>query len=179
MKFLIVGILLLATQLIVAQDYVIDVNDRKLYGTVILGPPAINSSMIKFKNNETGTVSKYRPDEIKCWVSGDLIYESKVYAINEHKGFSVFMLRLSTDKGKVKVYEYYNTNGEMGYTQTFLEKDGGMTEVNYARFRKHMATYFKDNKELAQKITDKKYKKKDLLQIVEEYNNWREFQWQN
>lgn len=180
MKFLIAGILLLVTQLITAQgDYVIDVNDRKIYGTVVLGPPAINSSMIKFKKNDGGNMAKYRPDEIKCWVSGDLVYESKVYAINEHKGFSVFMLRLSSAQGKVKVYEYYNTNGETGYTQTFLERDGGMEEVNFGRFRKHMATYFSDYKELAKKITDKKYKKKDLLEIVEEYNAWREFQWQN
>lgn len=179
MKFIFVfTTLLLLQQTIYAQnsDYVIDINDRKIYGTVILSTPAINSSQISFKD-QSGTVKKYRPDEIKSWSRGNLIYETKFYALGKRKGFSVFMLRLTPEKGKCHLYEYYNTNGDMGYTQTFLEKDKKMTEVDYGRFRKQMTEYFKDNKELSEAISKKKYKKRDLLTIIELYNEWREYLW--
>ncbi|BDS15018.1 hypothetical protein [Aureispira anguillae] len=179
MKFIFVfTALLLLQQTIHAQnsDYVIDINDRKIYGTVILNTPAINSSQISFKD-QSGVVKKYRPDEIKSWSRGNLIYETKFYALGKRKGFSVFMLRLTPERGKCHLYEYYNTSGDMGYTQTFLEKDKKMTEVDYGRFRKQMAEYFKDNKELSEAISKKKYKKRDLLTIIELYNEWREYLW--
>jgi len=87
------------------------------------------------------------------------------------------MKRLTPERGKAHLFEYYNTSGDMGYTQTFLEKDLKITEVNYAKFRKQMAEVFKDCKELSKKITEKKYKKKQLLEIIEEYNEWREYLW--
>lgn len=178
MKFLFIflSVVLLQQFGLAQNDYVIDINDRKIYGKIILGTPSLNSSQISFKD-QSGSVKKYRPDEIKEWSTGTLIYQTKFYAINERKGYSVFMLRLTPQKGKCHLYEYYNTSGEMGYTQTFLEKDRALTEVNYPKFRKQLAEYFKDNKELAEDIANKKYKKKDLLTIIEVYNEWREFLW--
>lgn len=178
MKFLFAFLaIFFVQQLSIAQsDYVIDINDRKIYGTVILSTPAINSSQISFKD-QSGAIKKYRPDEIKEWSSGDLVYQTKFYAINERKGFSVFMLRLTPAKGRCHLYEYYNTTGDVGYTQTFLEKDRTLTEVDYGRFKKQLAVYFEDYKDLAEDITNKKYKKKDLLTIIEVYNEWREFLW--
>jgi hypothetical protein len=161
---------------IAQSDYVIDINDRKIYGKVILSTPAINSSQIGFKN-QTGEIRKYRPDEIKEWSTGNLTYQTKFYAINDRKGYSVFMLRLTPSKGKCHLYEHYNTSGDVGYTQTFLEKDKALTELDPGRFRKQLAAFFEDNEELAKDITDKKYKKKDLLTIIEVYNEWREFLW--
>ncbi|WMX14576.1 MULTISPECIES: hypothetical protein [unclassified Aureispira] len=178
MKSLLVFLVICCIQhLSIAQnDYIIDINDRKIYGKVILSTPAINSSQISFKD-QSGTVKKYRPDEIKEWSIGNATYQTKFYAINERKGYSVFMLRLTPPTGKCHLYEYYNTSGDMGYTQTFLEKDRALTEVDYPRFRKQLAEYFKENKELAEDIANKKYKKKDLLKIIEVYNEWREFLW--
>jgi hypothetical protein len=164
-------------QLSIAQsDYVIDINDRKIYGKVVLSTPSINSSQIGFKD-QSGVLKKYRPDEIKEWSSGDLVYQTKFYAINDRKGYSVFMLRLTPPKGRCHLYEHYNTTGDVGYTQTFLEKDRVLTELDPGRFRKQLAVYFEDNKELAEDITNKKYKKKDILTIIEVYNEWREFLW--
>jgi len=165
-------------QLSVAQsDYVIDINDRKIYGNISLSTPAVNSSLITFKN-QAGLTRQYRPDEIKEWSTGNLIYLTKFYAINNRKGYSVFMLRLTPTKGKCHLYEHYNTSGDIGYTQTFLEKDKVLTEVDFGRFRKQLAVYFEDHKELAADIANKKYKKKDILTIIEIYNQWREFLWE-
>lgn len=169
----------LLCQLCMAQgkDYIVDVNDRQIYGTIKLNTPAINSSMIRFKANNATTFEQYRPDKIKMWSIGEQIFEAKVYVVNEEKSYSVFMKRLTPKRGKVHLYEYYNTSGDMGYTQTFLEKDKKLTEVNYAKFRKQMTVLFEDYKELSQKIADKKFKKKQLLDIIKEYNEWREFLW--
>jgi len=132
--------------------------------------------MITFKDNEGGKTI-YRPSDIKSWHSGDVVYESKIFALSKKKGLAVFMRRMCDGKGKMKVYEYRNTSGEHSFTQTFLEKDGKMQEVEFGRFRKFAAIYFKEAKELNEKIQNKEYKKKDLMEIVAEYNQWREYQW--
>jgi hypothetical protein len=160
-------------------DYIIDVNDRKLFGTIKLSTPSINSSQIGFTDNKNGATRKYRTDEVKEWGKGNLLYKTKVYTVSERKSFSVFMLQLTPKDGKVHLYEYYNTSGDIGFTQTFLERDDKMIEVAYGRFRKQMAVYFKDHEELSKKISDKKFKKKDLLDIIEEYNAWREYMWRH
>ncbi len=178
--FFALSVLLFILQSGMAQgsDYIIDVANRKIYGTVKLSTPAINSSRIRFKDNKSGVTRQYRPDEIKCWSRGGAVYEAKVYSAGAQKSFSVFMLRLTPEGGKCHLYEYYNTNEDMGFSQTFLFRDNEMTEVQFGRFRKQMAEYFKDYKELSKKISDKQYKKKDLLAIIEEYNAWRLYLWQ-
>ncbi len=159
------------------QDYIIDINDRKIFGNIKLNTPAINSVQIKFKDNKGGGFQQYRTNQIKTWCVGNQVYETKAYKVNELKSYSVFMLRMTPEKGKVHLYEYYNTSGEMGYTQTFLEKDNKLTELQYGRFRKQLTLYFEDYKELSKKIADKKFKKKEILNIIEEYNQWREYLW--
>jgi hypothetical protein len=179
MKLIILWFLGIFAGPVVAQgsDYVVDINDRKIVGTIKLNTPAINSSMIRFKVNNESSFEQLRPDKIKIWSVGTQVFVSKIYSVDESTTFSVFMKRVSPEKGKVHLYEYYNTSDDMGYTQTFIEKDRKLTEVNYAKFRKQMSLLFEDCKELSQKITDKKFKKKQLLDIIKEYNEWREYLW--
>lgn len=179
--FLLLGLVFFHTPNIFAQDsdYVIDITDRKVYGVVILSTPAVNSTQIKFKDNETQSTQSYRTDQIKAWYKGGQYFETKNYSVNDRKTFSVFMQRMTPEKGKVHLYDYYNTNGDMGYTQTFLERDGEMVEVDYARFNKQLAEFFKDHEELSQKIANKEYKKKDILDIIAAYNEWREYLWRD
>lgn len=48
------------------------------------------------------------------------------------------------------------------------------TQVNKNNiFRKNAAKYFKDYPALSNKIENRDYKHKDILQVVEEYNNWK------
>lgn len=160
------------------QDYIVDINGRTIYGTVILSTPAANAVQISFKNNE-GRVRLYRPDEIKLWSKGNTIFESKVYNVSTRVGQLTFMRRITPKGGKCQVYEFYNILDDVGYTETVLEQDGKMDVVDFGRFHKHMALYFKDYEELAEDIKNKKYKKKQLLEIVERYNAWKEEQWNN
>jgi len=184
MKFILVSFIVLLPLLTFAQmnfdeGYIVDVNDVKIVGKIRSSTPAMYSTRITFKNAKTDEVTNYRPSDIKSWhiPKNDIVYESKNYKINSRKGYTVFMRRLCDGKGKAKLYEYYNTDGEFGFTQTFIEKDGEMKEVLFGRFRKNMAEMFSDHEELAKDIKAKKYKKKDILDIIAEYNRWREYQW--
>jgi len=48
------------------------------------------------------------------------------------------------------------------------------TQVNKNNvFRKNAAEYFKDYPALSNKIKKKEYKHKDIIQVIEEYNNWK------
>ncbi|MBA5629104.1 hypothetical protein [Moheibacter lacus] len=48
------------------------------------------------------------------------------------------------------------------------------TQVNKNNiFRKNATEYFKDYPELSKKIEDKDLKHDDIIQVVEEYNNWK------
>ncbi|MGH1338712.1 MAG: hypothetical protein ACRBFS_21540 [Aureispira sp.] len=178
MKFSIIILVILFTILTVKaqDDYIIDQFDRKITGKVLLSTPAVNSVEINFKDKE-GSIRKYRPDEIKEWSIGNLIYESKLFAFNSRAGVWVYMLRHTPKNGKCQVYEFYNATESVGYTEMILERDNQMEVINYGRFYKQLTTYFKDHESLAEEIGKKKYKKKELLTIVEIYNAWREEMW--
>lgn len=181
MKKLVLLLLLTLPFWSIAQDdatsgYIIDANDVKIKGTVMPAPPDRYSAQVTFKDAD-GQKHVYRPSEIKSWGTGETVYEAKVYKLTERTGHAVFMRRLCDGKGKLKVYQYWNTSGEQAYSQTFLEKDGVMTDVLFGRFRKFASEYFSEVEELKAKIDNKEYKKKDLLLMVAEYNQWREFQW--
>lgn len=178
MKYAIILILLFSTVLTgsAQNDYIIDQFGLKKMGKVMLATPATNSVEINFKDNN-GHIKKYRPDEIKEWSTGDLVYESKLFAFNSRAGVWVYMLRRTPKNVKCQVYEFYNASESVGYTEIILERDNQMEIINYGRFYKHLADFFKDNEALAEDISNKKYKKKELLTIVEVYNAWREEQW--
>lgn len=158
------------------NDYVIDQFDRKITGKVMLSTPAANSVEINFKDNK-GSIRKYRPDEIKEWSKGNLVYVSKLFTFNSKLGIWVYMLRHTPKNSACHVYEFYNSTESVGYTEMLLERNNQMEIINYGRFHKQLGEYFKDHKSLADEISKKKYKKKELLTIVELYNAWREEKW--
>ena len=73
-------------------------------------------------------------------------------------------------EGDVRYYEYYNTDGQEGYYQSFLVRRGVMLEVKFEKFYSQLAEYFADNPELVEKLKAKKFKKTELAKIVDEYN---------
>ncbi|EJF52909.1 hypothetical protein SapgrDRAFT_1185 [Saprospira grandis DSM 2844] len=159
------------------QDFIITISYDTLYGKVVGGfTPGKSSVMVKFKEAETGETKVYKAKDIKSWHAAGAPYyfESKVYQPKgRHKldaGYAVFMRRLNPGKVKVKLYEYYNTEGSIGYTQTYLERKGSMEEVVFRRFRKQLAAYLADQPEIVAKIQQKEYKKRDLERLIADYN---------
>ncbi|MCP4443084.1 MAG: hypothetical protein GY810_29610 [Aureispira sp.] len=159
------------------QGYIITNALDTVVGVIKQNTPAQQSVKLIFTDSETNEKHIYRPFEVKSWhiPNENIIYESKAHKIGR-KNFGVFMRRLNED-GQIGCYEYWNTDGQNGFTQIFLERDGKMTEVNYGKFKKHMAEYFGDHEELKTRIENKEFKKKDLIQIVAIYNKWMEYKW--
>ncbi len=183
-------ITLIAGQMLYAQqkekaakqfnDFIINVSGDTIYGRITGNlTPAITSVKITFIDNETQTKKVYKAHQIKSWhpAGADFYFESKAYrppgTPKNEPGLGVYMKRLTPYNGTVKLYEYYNTDQTNGYTQVFLERRGKMVEVNFSKFRKQMAEYFKDYMDLSNKIKERKYKKRDLQKIVDEYNLWK------
>lgn len=162
------------------NDFVINISGDTIWGRITGNlTPAITSVQISFIDNETQTKKVYKAHQIKSWhpAGADFYFESKAYrppgTPKNDPGLGVYMKRLTNYNGTVKLYEYYNTNQLNGYTQVFIERRGKMTEVKFGKFRKQMAEYFKDYIDLSEKIKDRKYKKRDLEKIIDEYNLWK------
>ncbi len=155
------------------KDYIIQNNGMKIYGEIKGSNPASYSGQISFKTKNSITKILY-PGGIKGWKRGNKVYETKKYRISKKKSYTVFMECKTGEGGRVKLYEFYNSYGEFGYIQTFLERDDKLTEVQFIRFRNQMKQYFEDEEEIVQLIQSGKIKKKDLLNLVTSYNQVKE-----
>ncbi|MDR0659415.1 MAG: hypothetical protein LBG19_01150 [Prevotellaceae bacterium] len=69
-------------------------------------------------------------------------------------------------KGNPLPIRYCMRPGESEATLLFIEGGVGME----AQFRKVAAEYFGDYPELVKKIEDKEYKREDIVEIIEDYN---------
>lgn len=172
MNYLLVLPFLFLLQFCIAQenkDYVIDNSGLKVYGDIKNATPTSLSSQITFNAPNIST-KIYYPTTVREWSLGGNVYESKTYAVGDKNVFHVFMQRISDNRGPVRAYEYYNSMGEHAYTQTFLEKDSVLTEVLYGRFKKQMLEYFSDQTDMVDFIKNGRIRKKDLLILVDHYN---------
>jgi hypothetical protein len=175
-KILILAGLLGTASLGQAQDdYVITNAKDTLYGTVKGATPAQQSVKVTFVRD--GKTVVYKPNDIQEWgnTKSQYIFEAKGY---ERKGelapLGVFMRRYTAKDAPVRYYTYYNTDGEQGYFQHFLQKNENMIEVpTNKKFYEFMAEYFKDYPELSQQILNKEFKKSQIEKIVAKYNTWK------
>ncbi len=145
-----------------------------LTGKVKVATPAVRSVKVVFRDSATDEVTSYKPLSIKSFTANGETFDSKIYDVvpSFKYGYSVFMRRMNSG-GPIKVYEYWNTDKERGFTQTFLENDGDyLFEVLYPRFKPLMITYFEEYPQLVAKIKRGAFKKRDLLKIVHEYNSY-------
>ena len=166
-----------SAQMNYSEGYVILKGNKKVVGKIKSTPPSTQSLKVTFKTDK-GHVKTYTPNEIKAWGTDkkNLRYESKGHRISATKVYAVFMRRICDGEGPVKLYEYWNSSTEFGFTQTFLERKKTMKEVKSTKFRKNISNYFSDNLELKKAIEAKKYKRKQLLEIVKRYNSWAKAQ---
>ena len=98
MKKLLVLVAFVLPFVMKAQDFVIKTDDKKIEGKIMPSTPDRYSAMITFKDNEGGKTI-YRPSDIKSWHSGDVVYESKIFALSKKKGLAVFMRRMCDGNG--------------------------------------------------------------------------------
>ena len=117
---------------------------------------------------------RFAPFTIKGYYVHGESYDSRIYdyAPELPDGFGVFMQRILD--GPCKIYYYWNTDKEMGFTMTFLDKLGkDMQEVDFLRLDEQLSEYFKDFPQLSAKIKRHAFKHSELATIVQEYNHWK------
>lgn len=160
-------------------DFIVTNTNDTIYGSLKHGTPAQSTIKIQFTKEGTKDTRPYEPFEIKSWYDGknDAHFESKLLdpGYTPYQ-YAVFMQRLN--RGTVRVYEYWNTFGERGYIQTFLQrKDEKMREVDFINFKQQLIAYFDDFPQLGDKIDRGAFKKSELVKIVDEYNSWMNSRW--
>ncbi len=160
--------------------YIVTNTGDTLRGTIKYGTPAQRTVKIVFTDAKTKESTKYEPFQIKEYYveKEKSTYESEIYqqSLEDEFGYGVFMKRLNN--GMVAVYEYWNTDGERGFIQTFIKRGKEkLVSVNYMDFTAQMTEYFDDFPQLSAKIERGAFKKKQLVKIAEEYNKWRDRKW--
>ncbi len=136
------------------------------------------SLRVFFKDEKSREPQELHPFTIRSYFVRNETYESKIYdyAPEQPDGFAVFMRRMNT--GFCRIYEYWNSDKERGFTQVFLEKGSKpMQEVNFFGFKTQMMNYFSDFPQLSAKIERTLWHRSDLNKIVEEYNVWKTRGW--
>lgn len=151
------------------QSYIVTNTNDTLFGEVALESDE-KTTTVNFTNGKTGQSKAYEPFQIKGYSDKGTFFESKLYNLSEEfdYGYSVFMERKAS--GFAKIYHFTDKNK----TKVFIEKEkGNMVEVNGMNFRTEMSKFFNNCPPLKAKILRGVYKKKDLEQIVADYNKWK------
>lgn len=152
-------------------NYIVDRNGNQIYGQIKNSSKIHAAKEITFRDAE-GNEIVHTPQTITAWQKDGKLYKSKTYSVNKQKTIAVFMEQLSPDNGTVQVYEFYNNFiGAFPIIQTFLEESGEMTEIKKGRFRKQMEDYFEGYPTVVALIKSDKLKRKNLLELVKEYND--------
>ncbi|WP_052594726.1 CHAT domain-containing protein [Aureispira sp. CCB-QB1] len=167
--FIVVLLLLSLTTIAQDSDYIITKEDATKYGKIEGLNLSISSSAITFID-ERGKTSRYTPNELLEWRKDGIIYQTKLYPFKNKKPVLTFMHLLAENATGISVYEYATRFNPKGATDIFLERDGQLTKVRFGRFRKQMIEYFSDRSEITALLKNREVKKKDLLNLVEEYN---------
>ena len=177
-------LLLLSLSVVYAQwgwseGYIVTNTLDTIHGKIQYTTPAIRSAKIMFRADEGDMQSetvRYRPFMIKGFMIAGEYFESRIYDIHPslNYGLGVFMKRLDNGSGPVKLYEYWNTTQERGFTQLFITREGEPTyQLSTTRLRKQLAQYFKDYEQLHDRILNREFKRRDLPEVVALYNQWK------
>lgn len=175
--FVLLGTLPLQAQLSWADGYVVTNEGDTVRGKIQINTPAVNSGKVVFKSDNIDKIV-HKPFQIKGWGMGEAHYESKGYQVGREK-IGVFMRRYTKLGVEVKCYEFWNGEGQNGYSMVFLERQQEMTEVQFGKFKKQLSAYFSDSDAVKSGLESGLYKKnfEGLLQLLEVYNQEKEANW--
>lgn len=151
-------------------DYIITTSNKKIYGTIQAVDLSINKGSLTFQA-EGGTPKTYTPSELREWSQDGTLYSSRRHPNYPTDSKPVFMERLTDPEAAVSLYEISNKANLLKGAELFLERRGQLTKVRFGRFRKQMRSYFADEPSVVALINQRDVKRRDLLAVVEEYND--------
>lgn len=151
------------------KDYIIKNNNQKVEGIIRNIDLGTASSRITFKAPDE-LIKSYLPKDLNEWGKGEFIYVPKYYP-GRNKKTLVFMRLVSDPDEPVVLYEYVKKENILNASDLFLERGKTLTKVKPLSFRKQMRAYFSDQPTIVSLMEKRGVKKKDLLELVEEYND--------
>ena len=157
------------------KGYVVTTKGDTLRGKIKYGRRYELSLRCFFTKDGDDEPTKYKPFEIRSYFVKGETFDSKIYDYDPTGpvGEGAFMQRIN--EGACKIYYYWNSDKDVGFTQTFIEKSGvPLTEVHFFHFRKQMSAFFKDFDQLSAKIEMGEYRGSQLEEVVKEYNTYKQ-----
>ncbi|HEY9045460.1 MAG TPA: hypothetical protein VIN08_06170 [Ohtaekwangia sp.] len=154
-------ILMLAYQCVSAQDYVITTKGDSITGTVkqlVFGPDKKVQVTKADKKKEIIPIFQVKRFSLKG---------EKYQPVKGPNGYS-FMKLLK--EGYVSLFAFQQENQTSYDGRFLLKRDGEGTEVPNLSFKKMMTRFFDDCASVSTRIDEGTYGKKELLQIIDEYN---------
>ncbi|RXQ87290.1 hypothetical protein EO244_16560 [Ancylomarina salipaludis] len=192
-KYLLVGLFIILTTKGYSQfdNYIEGYIVKESRDTIIgkLKNMSAEKSCFKIKFiDSNGNKVKFKDKDVYAYKRGTEVYFKKSYerpiSINNMQGYMKLI-----DDGVIKLYKFnyvvrnagtmnangVMTGGESSYQQDYyIEKNNNFLLVRKMGFKRTMAEYFSDNKELADKISSKALRYKDLKEIIRAYNKRQE-----
>ncbi len=150
------------------EDYVVMNNNQKILGEIREVDFSINKGRVVFKTPDA-PAKTYYADDLQEWERDGKAYISTTRPGRGRK--RVFLERLTEADRTVIVYEYTNKANPLRSSEVFLARRGQLTIVRFLSFRIQMRSYFADEPEVVALIDNRDVKKRDLLALVEEYND--------
>ena len=161
MKYILLLASVLITQLSFSQEYIINLKGDTLRGEIIIELPNDNFDEVLLKtDNDKIRLKAYQFLSI---VKDSTTYKPVKYAEKYH------LMKLISD-GYLSHYQFRNGTYDFGIN-FLLKVDGDGMEVPNLSFKKGVSDFVSECPELSKKIADKELIRKDLNQIITEYNN--------
>jgi hypothetical protein len=160
-QVLLILILLLAYQCSKAQDYAVTTRGDTLKGNVKLYNHGPEKKVVVTSDQKKKT-------SIRLIEAKAVHYEGDIYKPLKGPNGYTFMKLLHG--GFLSLYAYQPPNQNV-YDGLFLAKlDGSSVDVPNLSFKKVMKQFLKDCPEVAEKVSDGEYSRKNLESLIDEYN---------
>jgi hypothetical protein len=154
-------VLMLAYQCAGAQDLVVNIQGDTLRGKVKLMDYAdVPKVQVTGSDGKKTVLTMYQ--------TRGVFYDSTIFRPQKGPHGYSFM-KLLVD-GYLSLYSFKPENQNQYDGMLLVKKDGAFTEVPNLTFKKAMRKFLEDCPDVADKIESGQYSKKDLRQIITEYN---------
>lgn len=141
-------------------------------GMLAIGSAAMCAVQVQFTDYENRQEVPLRPFDIVGYRYADQVYKSKIYKASPdaEKGKMVFMQEV--EAGALSLYRFYN-NDRRRYEWLLQDEDEVMHRVpGRWAFHGFMRERVERHRQLAGRINRWRYGRKDIAQIVAQYNAW-------
>ena len=166
--------------------YVVTLDGDTLHGKLNYENPAMMAGSINFQEEGAEEAKRYKAKDLKGFYFEDQFWESLKFndgSLNLTGPQEEYYFLYPIKKGKLSVYEQYyaeveglleNILAADVKTQTWLKKEGEkfiqINHIKFMNFGKGMSKFLSDCESLSYDLKKKKYKRRDYLKVVDQYN---------